>query len=532
MDHLVSAVRRMLRLRWTSVLALAVVVSKTAGQGVGTTSDERLIAALRSYIPYLMKQAEAGVPGLSIAVARRSGVIWEEGFGYADLEKRTPMTATTVTHSGSMGKAYVGTAIMQLAERGVFQLDDPINKYLKEFQVVNPLGDREITFRDLLTHRTGLAGNAAGSDFARPLPLGEHLERGYATKYHDWWHGAVVQKWSAKVGEKFQYSNFGLATLGYLVEVSNPERSSFSDYVQKHIMDPLGMKSSQYPPVQDSAHVRPDIYARFSKGYARLGTLYVPTPAIYFADYPAGTVVTTPGDHLRLLLAYMNGGTYNGYQLLKPETVKLMLSPQVTKVFPNADLGLIWFLRNAGKKEAEFGHGGAHMYGWDNDFRAFPELDIAFATFTNHWDMINLVAIHQRVADFLVQWHRYEGAGGRKPIPPRSWAWKTSYVAGLIMVENMKGQLGIASPLTNEMIAAMVKGARPIPGRPGDATRWDAEGFRAGVEDMLKVEMTPEAVRAFLESDRMRIAPEELDILYREIGGRSAYPKPTGQSRN
>ncbi len=524
-------IRRVLRTSGAWMLVLSVLASRAGGQGATTTGDERLIAALKSYIPYLMKQE--GIPGLNIALARRGGVFWEAGFGYADLEQRVPMTEATVTHSGSMGKTYVATAIMQLVDRGVFRLDDPINKYLKEFQVTNPLGEREITFRDLMTHRTGLASNGASSDFAVPLPLGEHLKRGYATKYNEYWHGNVVDRWSLKVGEKFQYSNFGLATLGYLVEVTNPEGLSFSDYVQKHIMDPLGMTASQYPPVQDSLHVRPDIFARFSKGYAGFGPLYVPTPTIYFADYPAGTVVTTPADHIRLLLAYLNGGTWNGHRILEPETVKLILSPQVTGAFPGtADLGMIWLLRNVGKKEFQFSHAGAHMYGWNNDFGAFPELDLAYASFTNVWDMTGLDTIHQRIWGFLVQWHQQEAFGTRKPLPPASWAWKVSYVMGLIMVENMKGRLGIGSPLTPPMIEAMANGTRMVPNQVNDSALWDADGFRAGALDMLNVEMKPEAVRAFLESDRMRIAPEELDILYREIGGRSAYPKPAGQSRN
>jgi hypothetical protein len=127
-------------------------------------------------------------------------------------------------------------------------------------------------------------------------------------------------------------------------------------------MDPLGMRSSQYPPVQDSAHVRPDLVARFSRGYATLGAMQIPTPAIYFADFPAGTVVTVPGDHIRLLLAYMNEGRYNGYQLLKPETVLLMLTPQ-TRRAEGVDIGLVWNLRRVGETNFDFSHSGAHMYG-------------------------------------------------------------------------------------------------------------------------------------------------------------------------
>jgi CubicO group peptidase (beta-lactamase class C family) len=289
--------------------------------------NQRLIQALEQFIPQIVRQE--GTPGLNVALARGGKLIWEAGFGYADLERKLPMTAKTVTHSGSMGKTYTATAVMQLVERGVMGLDEPINTYLTEFQVTNPLGARDITVRDLLTHRSGLAGNTAGSEFAAPKPLGQHLKEDYPKPHFEWYGGHLVPRWANKVGEKYAYSNFGIATLGYLVEVTNPEKLSFSDYVQKHIIDPLGMTSTQYPPVQDQAHIRPEIWKNMSTGYAKLGPLRIPTPAVYFADFPAGAVVTTPGDHIRILLAYMNHGSYNGYQLLKPETVDTMLAVQV-----------------------------------------------------------------------------------------------------------------------------------------------------------------------------------------------------------
>ncbi len=516
--------RLILKLRgWGGGMLLAsllVGMTPAIAQEGAASSDTSLIEALRSYIPHVMRQN--GTPGLNIALARRGKVIWEEGFGYADLEKKTPMTPKTVLRSGSMGKTYTATAVMQLVERGVIGLHDPINKYLKEFQVINPLGKQEITFYDLLTHRSGLTTNAAGSDFVAPKPLGEHLKEGYSKKMFKSYKGTVLSRWSAKVGEKFQYSNFGIATLGYLVEVTNPEGLSFSEYVQKHIIDPLGMTSTMYPPVQDAAHVRPDIFERLSNGYAQFGPVDIPTPTIYFADYPAGTVVTTPGDHICLLLAYINKGNYHGYQLLMPETVRLMLTAQIA-MGDNA-LGLVWFLRNVNKPDFNFGHGGAHMYGWNNDFRAYPEQDFALVVATNHWNIASPAERSakreaQLISDFISSWLKHEQAEFHRVQAPASWAWKTSYVIGLMMVESLKGSLGIESPLTHEMIEAMARGVKVRTEAENGVSVWDPAGFRAGVEDMLSVEMTLTGIRAFLESRRLRVAPEELEILFRELGG-------------
>jgi CubicO group peptidase (beta-lactamase class C family) len=498
------------------ILTLGAALPPDAGAETATDSDRALIAALTDYIPHVMRRHR--VPGLNIALARRGGVIWEEGFGYSDWNRQSPMTPETVMHSGSMGKTYTGTAVMQLVERGVMEIDAPINDYLPGWRIVNPLGDREITLEDLLTHRSGLTGNAAGSDFSPPKPLGEHLREGYGQSHFKSYRGTVIPRWSAKVGERFQYSNFGLATLGYLVEVTNPGVLSFSDYVQRHIIEPLGMTSTQYPPVQDAKHVRKDIFDRFSRGYAQYGPVHLPTMAIYFADFPAGTVVTTPGDHIRLLLAYLGGGALDGRRILERATVDDMLTPRL-EMGGSDSLGLIWMLRNVGEPDMSFGHGGAHMYGWMNDFRAFPDQDFAISVAANHWPMMHeRYREHRAIAGFVSRWIARERDLGHPP-PFRSWAWKTSYVIGLNLVEQLAGSLGIASPVTDEMLDAMIAGVQlEYEDRYGDSV-WDEDGFRAGVEAMQSVEMTPAGIKAFLESDRIEVTRDELALIHEELGG-------------
>jgi len=487
-------------------------------QNTTDVKEIQLIEALKAFIPHIM--TNKGTPGLNMALALHGEIIWEAGFGYADLGRKEAMTPQTVTHSGSMGKTYTATAVMQLVERGVIGLDDPVNQHLKDFQITNPKGQREITFRDLLTHRSGLSTNAAGSRFAMPTPLAEHVKTGYSQKMFKSFHGTVLPRWGAKVGERYQYSNFGMATLGYLVEVTNPEGLSFSEYVQKHIMDPLGMTSSQYPPVQDAEHVRQDIFERCSSGYAQFGAVDIPTPAIYFADYPAGTVVTIPRDHIKLLLAYLNEGTYNGNKLLKPETVKLMLTPQIKGAPGNVNLGLTWMLENIGQHDFNFNHGGAHMYGWTNNFRAYPKQELAIAIFTNHWPMMqNRYKEHKIIFDFISTWLTYEEPDLKRTASDPSWAWKTSYVMGLIAVEQIKGTLGIEDELTGEMVEAMAKGAMLRSESPNSISGWDPDGFRTGVEDLLQVTMTIPEIQAFVKSDKCRVSPDELHKIFRELGG-------------
>jgi CubicO group peptidase (beta-lactamase class C family) len=485
-----------------------------------SADDLRLIDAVRAFVPHVMRHL--GTPGLNLAIARSGRIIWEAGFGYADLDRRTPMTPETVFHSGSMGKAYTATAVMQLVDRGVMALDEPINRYLDGFTIQNPLGDRDITLRDLLTHRTGLTGNDAGSDYLPPKPLAEHVRETYARGHFLEYRTPL---WSAKVGEKPQYSNFGLATLGLLVQLTNPERLTFSDYVQKHIIDPLGMTLTQYPPVQDRGHVRPEIFSRMSTGYAKLGAVQIPTPTIYFADHPAGTLLSVPGQTIKLVLAYLNGGRFNGHQLLAAETAKQMITPQVT-VTPELSWGLIWWLRNLGKDDFNFSHGGDHMWGWSNELTGYPELDLAIAVSKNQWPIPNDNPDRKRelllIQNFVAGWIKRERAGQRPP-PTHTWAWKTSYVIGLMMAQSLGGVLGIDPGALERSGVAMAKGGRDD--FIGAAERmWDPAGFRAGLADLAPLTPVRDSVRAFLRSNRLQVAPEELELLFRELGGRGALP--------
>jgi hypothetical protein len=240
---------------------------------------------------------------------------------------------------------------------------------------------------------------------------------------------------------------------------------------------------------------------------------------MYIGDYPAGDVVGTPSDLLHLALAYLNHGNYNGYQLLKAETVKEMLSPQ-QKLAANVQGGFVWRLIDFGQPNFNFEHSGGHMFGWTNDYRGYPDQDFAVAVATNQWNMsVDLRSVAPQIEDFISAWLKYEKAGAHKAArEPHPWTWKISYVMGMVMVERIKGGLGVKEPITPEMAEAMASGTRLGETSNRAKENWDPAGFRAGVEDMLKVEMKPAALKAFVESDRMRINPEELLPISKELG--------------
>ena len=483
-------------------------------ESVRTTNlgDLALIDATRAYIQTVMRSQSA--PGVHIALARRGEIVWEAGFGFADASRQAKMTPETLFHSGSMGKTYTGTAIMQLVEQGVLGLYDPINKYLP-FKVTNSLGGREVTIHDLLTHRAGLSGGAGLSLFTIPRPLREALEAEYA-KPHDRIGGTLVPRWVAKAGYQYGYSNLGVATLGLIVETSNPEHLSYSAYVEKHIMQPLGMTSSQYPPYQGKDKIRPDLWPRLSTGYATMGKVWIPTATVYVGEYPAGGFIATPGDHLKLLLAMANQGSYHGYQLLKPETVKAMLTPQdAGPGFAGTRAGLIWMLAESDTKVFQFQHGGAHMFGWYNMGQAWPEQGTAIVVAMNEWPLPTITGTVSMIQQFIGRWVADERSTvAATAEPSKQWAWKVSYLRGLLYIEAFNASIGIPTRLSEEEIARL---AREAVVDPESNVSWDAEAFVAGARDMNQVEPTREAIQAFAKSGRMRITLEEAERAWREL---------------
>lgn len=219
---------------------------------LSTDSNQALAKALNDYIPYVMRKH--GTPGLIMAVGRDGKMIYEAAFGYKDIVNQQPMTTDTTFFTGSMAKTYIAIAALQLVEQGVMDLNAPVNTYLNAFQISNPLGEREVTLYDLLTHRSGLSSNVGGgltSDFDNVRSLEDVLAGVYSNEheFNDTFHRSQLLTWSAKVGEKWQYSNTGTATIGYLVETMNPEGFDLETYMQRKVFEPLDMENTQHPPL-------------------------------------------------------------------------------------------------------------------------------------------------------------------------------------------------------------------------------------------------------------------------------------------
>ena len=213
-----------------ALLAFAVATPLGAQPGGGRASlPAATRAVLQSGIRRLLDSA--GVPSIAVAIARDGVVLWEEGFGYADVERRVPATATTLYSLASISKPFTATAVMQLVEQGRVQLDRPVDDYLGGMRLTGLAGDRSgATVRRVLSHTAGLPLHYrffyTGDSIVPDVP--RTIER----------YGRVV----FPPGEVYSYSNLGFGILGELV--AHVAGTSYETYMREKVFRPLGLTTT------------------------------------------------------------------------------------------------------------------------------------------------------------------------------------------------------------------------------------------------------------------------------------------------
>ena len=180
----------------------------------------------------------AGIVGGSILVVRDGNIVATATEGYQDLNTQRPIDAETIFHWASITKTFTGIAIMQLRDRGLLALDDPIVKFVPEFRAVhNPYGDIEqVTIRHMMTHSSGLRAPTWPWGGDKPWQPFEPTR----------WAQLVAMfpytELNFKPGTKYSYSNPGIIFLGRIIELLSGD--DYEMYITKNILMPLGMHAS------------------------------------------------------------------------------------------------------------------------------------------------------------------------------------------------------------------------------------------------------------------------------------------------
>ncbi|AIM16198.1 beta-lactamase [Bacillus sp. X1(2014)] len=293
-------------------------------------------------------------PGAVAFVARGGKIVKHSAYGhsaiYADgqftkLDQPLSMKKDTIFDLASISKIFTSVAVMQLYEQGLFQLDDPVAKYIPEFAVN---GKEKVTIRQLLTHTSG---------FTSWIPLytmGNSRDERLQLVFQ--------QPLKNKPGTAYEYSDLNMITLGAFIERLSGKR--LDEFVKEHITKPLGMKDTMYNP---PASLKNRIAATEYQAVPNRGLVWgeVHDENAWSLDGVAGHagVFSTAEDLAKLAHIFINNGKYGGKSILKPETVKLLLENQ-NLAFPGNDHGLGWELGQGWYMDAlsegteSFGHTG------------------------------------------------------------------------------------------------------------------------------------------------------------------------------
>jgi CubicO group peptidase (beta-lactamase class C family) len=285
--------------------------------------------ATQAYATELIQyeMAKHAVPGLSIALVDDQRIVWAQGFGFADVERKIPADADTLYRVGSISKLFTDTAAMQLAEQGRIDIDQPVQKYLPGFAPKMHQPQAAITVRQLMTHHSGLPRDRLkGFQNSEPRPFAE-LEQDLSDEYVAY-----------PPDHYFSYSNVGISLVGRVVETQSA--TSFAQYMRQSVLAPLGMSHTSFD-------TGPAASAHMSLGYRKNEAVQ----EVPLRDVPAGGLNSSVNDLSRFLSMVFAEGASGGQQILKPQTVAEMLRPQNTAVplDSNFHVGLGWMLSTLGK---------------------------------------------------------------------------------------------------------------------------------------------------------------------------------------
>ncbi len=313
---------------------------------------------------FAVQQQDHRLAGVVVAVVQHGEVLFQKGYGWADLEARVPADAEqSLFRIASISKTFVWTALMQLVERGLVDLDADVNRYL-DFQVPDTLPE-PILVKHLMAHTAGFEDRNIGTSARRAdevLPLREFLV-------------TTMPERVRTPGSAVAYSNYGSALAGYIIERVTGE--SWSDYVDRHVLQPLRMHSTNV-----QVTVPPALVARHAVSYTFDGGGLIPAPFSYMHDNPAGVMSSTAADMARYMLVHLGRGKHGGVRILESETALRMQTP-LFSAHPAIGPVLHGFFRSDQNGEIILGHGGDTNQ-FHSDLKLFPERGIGlFVSFNS-----------------------------------------------------------------------------------------------------------------------------------------------------
>lgn len=248
---------------------------------------------------------EGKIPGLSIVLVDREGLIWSAGFGHTDYDCKKPVTPDTIFSIQSMSKTFTATAVMLAVQDGLVDLDTPIADYLPDFKVKSRFEENpqnKMTLQHLLSHTAGFVHEApVGNNFESDSPSYEaHIQ-------------SISDTWlKFPVGAKYSYSNLGIDLASYIIQIRSG--CSFAEYMKEKIFDPLNMPNSS-------------VDMEFIRKHPNRALGHIPHFEKANLEIPmigAGGVYTSAKELAKFIQFHLNWGKVNGRTILDKKLIENM----------------------------------------------------------------------------------------------------------------------------------------------------------------------------------------------------------------
>lgn len=276
------------------------------------------------------KMEELRIKGAAVGIVQGESIVYTKGYGVSNT-KGDSVTPNTPFILGSTTKSITALAVMQLAEAGKIELDQPVKKYIPEFQVADKEASSHITVRHLLNQTSGIPGTAGNSDYLNDRSTPE-----------DFLNRLSTLTLKSSPGKVYEYAEANYVILGVLISKVSGER--YEEYIQKHIFTPLDMKNSFTS--KDKA-----IKSGLSTGYRTCFGFPFPSDFPYPSQYvSASYLISSAEDMAHYLKMYLSSGNDNSTPVISGSGVEELFKPGPKLLHPAGySYSMGWFVSDENK---------------------------------------------------------------------------------------------------------------------------------------------------------------------------------------
>jgi CubicO group peptidase (beta-lactamase class C family) len=342
-----------------------------------TETDTGAYSKIDSLIEQIMEEED--IPGIAIVIVQGDEIAYCQGYGVANIDSKQPVTTDTLFDLASLTKSFTALAVLLMEDQGLIDIDDPLQKYLPNFQIADPRG-AEITIRQLLNQTSGIPGI-----FSEILI------------FNDSYEGMLASLSSLRLnndpGTAFEYADLNYCLLGALIE--RVSGMTYEEYMDASIFTPLGMDHTTVDPEEAIEMGKADGHQPM---YGRVVARNIPAMK---SARPAGWVMSCAEDMGKWLLVHLNSGVLDGKQVIPADDIEEAHSIAVLYEDNNEEMayGMGWSISINSDILYHFHCGDTPNF--TSDMLLLPDYDVGIAVLVNGQVSNISHSIATQIADIL-----------------------------------------------------------------------------------------------------------------------------------